>query len=53
MAAINYLVVVNAFIIDVFFFSAKIEITDVGGATCIVFFTFFSAMLKCFGKTND
>ena len=51
-AAVNYLIVVNSFLADAFFFGDAIKLTDVAGATFIVFFTFLSALLKCTGKTK-
>lgn len=50
-AAVNYLVVVNAFLADIIIFGESVVLTDVLGALCIVFFTFLSAFMKCFGKT--
>ena len=51
-AAVNYLIVVNAFLADILLFGEDIRITDFLGALCIVFFTFLNAFLKCFGKTK-
>ena len=51
-AAVNYLVVVNSFLMDAWFFGDAVRITDVAGATFIVFFTFLNALMKCTGKTK-
>ena len=48
-AAVNYLVVVNAFLADIVIFGESVQPTDVMGALCIVFFTFLNAFMKCFG----
>lgn len=51
-AAVNYLIVVNAFLADIILFGETVQISDLLGAVCIVFFTFLNALLKCFGKTK-
>ncbi|CDW78554.1 ymr253c-like protein [Stylonychia lemnae] len=51
-ASVNYLVVVNAFLADVAIFGESVVFTDILGALCIVFFTFFNAFLKCFGQSK-
>jgi drug/metabolite transporter (DMT)-like permease len=51
-AAINYLIVVNAFLFDAFVFDENIRPTDVLGATCIILFTFLNVVLKCLGRSN-
>eukprot|EP00347_Sterkiella_histriomuscorum_P011479 403372297 len=51
-AAVNYLVVVNAFLADIIIFGESVQTTDILGALCIVFFTFLNAFMKCFGKTK-
>ena len=52
LAAITYLVVVNAFLADLIIFGESLRLTDVIGALCISIFTFANAILKCFGKIN-
>jgi drug/metabolite transporter (DMT)-like permease len=51
-AAVNYLVVVNAFFFDAFVFGEDIKGTDFMGASCIIVFALLNAALKCFGKTK-
>lgn len=51
-AAVNYLIVVNAFLADIIMFGETVETTDLLGAICIVSFTFLNALMKCFGKSK-
>ena len=51
-AAVNYLVVVNAFLADIVIFGERVQWTDIFGALFIVFFTFLNAFMKCFGQTK-
>lgn len=51
-AAINYIVVVNAFAMDVFFFGVNVKWSDLIGASFIICFTLLNALLNCFGKSN-
>ena len=50
-AAVNYMIVVNAFLADIVLFGETVQTTDALGAMCIVCFTFMNALMKCFGKT--
>jgi drug/metabolite transporter (DMT)-like permease len=49
MAAVNYLVIVNAFLYDALVDSEPVKTTDIAGAIFIVLFTVVNTVLSCRG----
>lgn len=52
-AAVNYIVVLNSFIFDIFYQGDTVKSTDILGAIFIAIFTLSSSIMKCFGKNQD